>query len=95
MGFSWNYLTRRFLLQNHRDWIAMGMISSMVLSKWLVWLSQSRDAEFVMQHIYTHDESDISFREKTNMTDGAVKRTKILAYAEKIRQMRADKERAA
>jgi hypothetical protein len=37
MSFSWNYLTRRFLLQNYRDYIAMTMIGSygwgMFLSK--------------------------------------------------------------
>ena len=42
------------------------------------------DNEFVCQHIYTDDESDISFRETTNKTDGAVKRKLTMAYVEKI-----------
>lgn len=95
MSFSNTYLTRRFLLQNHRDMIAMTMIGSWALSKYIHWLSQSDDDQFVMQHVYTDDESDISYREKTNKTDGAVKRKMIIAYAEKIQQMRAEKERKA
>ena len=48
-----------------------------------------------MQHIYTDDESDISYRERTNKTDGAVKRKIVTEYAEKIKKMRAEKEREA
>ena len=73
----------------------MLMISSWGLAKFLNWNSKEEDDSFVMQHVYTDDESDISFREKTNKTDGAVRRTMILSYAEKIRQMRAAKEREA
>ena len=95
MSFSNTYLTRRFLLQNHRDTIAMTMIGSFLLSKYIQWVSNTDDNQFVMQHVFTDDESDATFREKTNKTDGAVRRKLILAYAEKIRQMRAEKERAA
>jgi hypothetical protein len=48
-----------------------------------------------MQHIFTDDESDISFRDNTNKTDGAIKRKISVAYADKIHRMRAEKERAA
>jgi len=95
MGFSWNYLTRRFLLQNYRDYIAMTMIGCYFGSYFLTTISKSRDNEFVMQHIYTDDESDISFRDVTNKTDGAMKRKITVAYAAKVNQMRAEKERAA
>ena len=95
MSFSWTYLTRRFLLQNHRDMIAVTMIGSFGFAKFINYVSATDDSEFINQHIYTNDESDISIREKTNKTDGAVRRTYILAYAEKIRTMRAEKERAA
>ena len=95
MGFSWTYLTRRFLLQNHRDYLAMMMIFSFGGSTYFQWVTKKRDNEFVTQHIYTDDESDISFRDVTNKTDGAVKRKLTLAYADKIRQMRAEKERVA
>lgn len=74
MSFSNTYLTKRFLLQNHRDWIAMTMIGGWGFSKYCAWVSEHDDEEFVMQHVYTNDESDVSYREKTNKTDGAVKR---------------------
>ena len=48
-----------------------------------------------MQHIYTDDESDIAYREITNKTDGAVRRKHAFAYVEKIKTMRAERERAA
>ena len=48
-----------------------------------------------MQRVYTHDESDIQYREVTNRTDGAVKREHAIRYAEKIKLLRAQKEREA
>ncbi len=82
-------------MQNHRDYVAMTMIGSYVGAKFIQSMADSDDNEFVMQHIYTDDESDISFRETTNKTDGAVKRKLTMAYVEKIKKMRADKEREA
>ena len=73
----------------------MLMIGSWGLAKFINWNSKEDDDSFVMQHVYTDDESDISFREKTNKTDGAVRRKLIISYAEKIRQMRAAKAREA
>lgn len=95
MSFSWSYLTRRFMLQNYRDYIAMTIIGSYGVAQFADYISTNDDNEFVMQHIYTDDESDISYREKTNKTDGAVKRKIATEYAEKIKKMRADNERAA
>ena len=95
MSFSWSYLTRRFLLQNYRDYLAMTIIGSYGVAQFANSMSQSDDNEFVMQHIYTDDESDISYREKTNKTDGAVKRKIATEYAEKIKMLRAEKERVA
>ena len=95
MSFSWNYLTRRFLFQNHRDYMAMTMIGSFVVGQFLTSVSAQDDNEFVTQHVYTNDESDIAYRQVTNKTDGAVKRDITMAYAEKIRKMRAERERAA
>ena len=46
-----------------------------------------------MQRIYTTDESDVGFRETGNMTDAAVRRDKSLAFAERIKEERAKKER--
>ena len=82
-------------MQNHRDVIAMTMIGLWAGSKLTHWWSNRLDDDFCLQHVYTDDESDIEFREKTNKTDGAVKRKIVIAYAEKIRLMRAEKERAA
>ena len=95
MGFSWTYLTRRFLFQNYRDYVAMTMIGSYAFGTWLNWLSAKTDSEYVMQRVYTDDESDMYFRETGNKTDGAVKRNLALAYAAKIHKMRAEKEREA
>ena len=95
MSFSWTYLTRRFWMQNYRDVVAVSLIGSYVAGKYVKSISESDDNLWTMQHIYTHDESDISYRETNNRTDGAVKREKALAYAAKIKQMRAEREREA
>ena len=95
MGFSWTYLTRRFMLQNHRDYIAMTLISSFFFSQFIDAVTKRDDSDFVMQHIYTDDESDIAYREVTNKTDGAVKRKLTMAYVDKIKTMRAENERVA
>ena len=73
----------------------MTIISSYFFGNFLQWVSRKNDNEYVMQHVYTDDESDISFRDTNNKTDGAMKRKITLAYAAKVKQMRADKERAA
>ena len=75
--------------------MAMGIIGSYLLGTSLSYLTVRSDNEFVCQHIYTDDESDISFREVTNKTDGAMRRKLIFAYADKIRTLRAQKEREA
>ena len=95
MSFAWINLTRRPWFQNYRDWTAMTMIGSYVIATGMSYVSVSRDNEFVCQHVYTDDESDIFFRDVRNKTDSAVKVKLIKEYAEKIRQMRAEKERAA
>ena len=58
-------------------------------------ISQNDDNNWTLQRVYTHDESDIRYRETTNRTDGAVKREHAMRYAEKIKTMRAERERAA
>ena len=95
MSFSWTYLTRRFWLQNYRDYAAVGIVTSYAIGSFFAGVSQSSDNVWVMQRVYTHDESDINYRESTNRTDGAVKREHALKYAEKIKSMRAERERAA
>jgi hypothetical protein len=95
MSFSWTYLTRRFLFQNYRDFIALSIIGSYVTGAHFRKISQKDDNEWVMQQVYTHDESDIQYREVTNRTDGAVKREHAMKYAEKIKKLRAEREREA
>ena len=95
MSFSWSYLTRRFLFQNYRDYVAMTMIGSYVGGQFISYCASEDDNSFIRQHVYTDDESDMSYREKSNKTDGAVRRKLIFAYTEKIRNMRAENERAA
>lgn len=65
------------------------MIGSYIGTKYVQNISESDDNNWALQHIYTHDESDISYREVNNRTDGAVKREKALKYAAKIKELRA------
>ena len=95
MSFSWTYLTRRFVLMNYRDYAAVGLISSYGVGTIATHFAEKMDNDWALQHVYTDDETDISYREVTNKTDGAVKRKLGMAYREKILQMRADKEREA
>jgi hypothetical protein len=93
MSFSWTYLTRRFILQSHRDMLAMTIIGTYITGAHFSRIQKNDDNAWTLQRVYTHDESDIEYREKTNRTDGAVKREHAMKYAEKIKKMRADKER--
>lgn len=95
MSFSWTYLTRRFWMQNYRDYAAVGIVTSYVMGHVFSGIAAGHDDIWVRQRVYTHDESDITYREVTNRTDGAVKREHAMRYAEKIKGMRAERERAA
>ena len=48
-----------------------------------------------MIRIYNHDESNIEWREKHNEVDEAVRRDKMIKFANKIKAERAKKEREA
>jgi hypothetical protein len=93
MSFSWNYLTRRFVLMNYRDFLAVTVIGTWSASKYLEMNANEADDSWTLQRVYTHDESDINYREPGNRTDGAVKREHALRYAAKIKRMRAERER--
>ncbi len=95
MSFSWTYLTRRFLLQNYRDIICVSIMSSYAVGTVIKKVATDDDNNWVKQRVYIHDESDIAYREVGNRTDGAVKREHAIRYAEKIKKMRAERERAA
>ena len=92
---SWNYFTRRFLLQNYRDYLATIMVTTYVLGVTVRHWQSTDDNLWARQRVYTHDESDIRYKETTNRTDVAVKREHALKYAEKIKKLRAEKEREA
>ena len=93
MSFSWTYLTRRFLLQNYRDMLAVTIVGTYVVGAHFKGIAEADDNNWVMQRVYTHDESDIKYREQTNRTDGAVKREHAIKYSEKIKKLRAERER--
>jgi hypothetical protein len=93
MSFAWNYFTRRFVGMNYRDVSAIAVIFSFGGSKFIEYNAKKDDNDFILQRVYTHDESDIRFREFTNKTDGAVKREHCMSYRKKIENLRAVKER--
>lgn len=95
MSFSWTYLTRRLVFYNYRDYVAVSIIGGYTANAFYSKVAKSHDTEWLMQNVYTDDESDIAFKEVTNKTDGAMKRKYALAYRDKIRNMRAERERAA
>ena len=95
MSTSWTYLTRRFILQNYRDYVCATIVCSYALGVTLQYLAHADDDQWSRQRVYTHDESDIRYKETSNRTDGAVKREHAIRYAEKIKLMRAQKEREA
>ena len=70
-------------------------IDKFAYNKYVNAISAQDDHDFVMTRVYTHDESDIKFREPDNMVDGAVRRTKILSFAKDIKEQRAKHEREA
>ena len=59
MSLSWTYITRRFILMNYRDAIAMSIIGSFFTSKFLNYVSQTNDNEWTRSRIYTEDETDV------------------------------------
>ena len=95
MSTSWTYLTRRFIAYNYRDYIAVSLIGGFVLEQGYRRVAQSHDDDWLTTVVYTHDESDVSFKEETNMTDASIKRKHAFAYTEKIKKLRAERERAA
>ena len=95
MSTSWTYLTRRFVFYNYRDYVAVSIIGGYAASKMLKKVADSADNNWLMQHVYTDDESDIAYKDVRNKTDGAVKRKIAFAYRDKIKSMRAERERAA
>ena len=95
MSLSWTFLTKSFLPLRYRDYFAVMCIGKFGYNKYINYMSEGMDSDFVMTRVYTHDESDIEFREKHNMVDAAVRRDKTIAFAKFIKEERAKKEREA
>merc|ERR1712070_97460 len=95
MSVNWTFLTKSFMPMRYRDTFAVAIIGGWAINKWVNYNTEGRDQEFVMTRLYTHDESDIEFREAYNMTDAAVKRDKIMAFAARVKEERARRERTA
>ena len=93
MSLSWSFLTKPFVLLRYRDMIAGIVIGKFVANKWITYNSDKSDYDWAMTKVYIHDESDIAFRESTNMVDSAVKRDKSIAFAKMVKEERAKKER--
>ena len=95
MSLSWTFLTKSFLPLRYRDYFAVMCIGKFGYNKFINYHSEQMDRDFVMTRVYTHDESDIEFREIHNMVDSAVRRDKTIAFAKRIKEERAKKERDA
>jgi hypothetical protein len=93
MSLSWTYLTRRFAGMNYRDFVAVSMIGSFMTSQYLSYHAKQDDNTFIMQRVYTTDQSSMAFRDSINQTDAAVKRDHAMRYATQVKQLRAEKER--
>ena len=93
MSLSWNYLTKSPLPLKYRDMFCTLVIGNWVCGKYNTWSRERMDYENITCRVYTHDESDISFRERTNMMDHVVRREKVMSFAAMIREERAKKER--
>ena len=73
----------------------MTMITSYVVAQGMAAWANKKEQEYVSTYIYTDDESDIYYRDVKNKTDSAVRVKIIKEHVEKVKQMRAEKERAA
>ena len=80
---------------NYRDMLAVSIVGTYVVGSYFQQVAKGDDDRWILQRVYTHDESDIQYREVTNRNDGAVKREHAMRYAEKIKKLRAEREREA
>ena len=58
MSFSHNYLTRRFLLQNYRDYCAMVMIGTWVAGTALRNYDESTNEKFMASRMINDDDKN-------------------------------------
>ena len=94
-ALSWTYLSKPIIWMRHREFVVYFIFASYFLNKSKAYLDRRNNHSFIEARIYTHDESDISFKERTNKSDSAVSREKILAFRESVLKERVNKEREA
>ena len=92
MSLSWTFLTKSFLPLRYRDTFAALIIVNFASNKWNNYHAEQSD-NHVMTQLYIHDESDIAFKDVGNMHDGAVRRTKAIEFANRVKLERAKQER--
>lgn len=92
---QWNFLTKPIIWMRHRELIVYAIFGFYFLNKTKSFIDRKNAYHFVEARVYTHDESDFSYRERHNKTDGAVSREKILKFRESVLKERAVREREA
>ena len=92
MSLNWTFLTKSFIGMRYRDAVCGVIIGKFAFGKYLCWRGESTDNHHFTR-IYTHDESDIVFREQHNMHDSAVRVAKTLEFSKRIKLERAKRER--
>ena len=88
MSLSWTFLTKSFMPLRYRDTLAGLIIVNFCANKWNNYNAEQSD-NHIMTRVYTHDESDITFKEVGNMNDSAVRRTKTIEFANRVKLERA------
>ena len=94
-NLNWTYLTRPIIWMRHREFVVYFIFGSYFLNKTKSYYDGKVRASMIDARVYTHDESDFSYRERHNKADNAVSREKILAFRENVLEERAKKEREA
>ena len=93
MSLSWTFLTKSFLPLKYRDTFAVMLIGKFGYNKYVNYINEGDTHDAIMSRVYTHDESDIEFRETYNMVDSAVRRDKTITFANRVKAQRAMRER--
>jgi len=68
-ALSWTYLNKPIIWMRHREFIVYFIFGSYVVNKSKAYFDRRKNYTFVESRIYTHDESDIHFKERTNKSD--------------------------
>lgn len=87
MSVSWTYITRRFLLQNYRDAIAVSIITSFAITKTLTYWSKQSDNRYILVRLLNlipdSKESTLMMR---LMLTSEIRTTRLMLQLEETRQ---------